>query len=249
MVEYYNKFPKWGYAPDGANLERITVTQSFIPAEVNSILDLGCGDGAITNQFAEKGFNVFSADFSSAAIQFAKGKRVISNVNDVPFANQQFDAVVCAETIEHLPEGVYEKALSEIERITKQYIIISTPNQEYLPDSNIRCGKCGNLFHRNLHTRSLDRNTHKTLFQNFELIKTIGVRAWYQSPFVVNFQQKNLKTYTPGRNIICPSCGHINSDKPGVLKYLIFGLKHAILRFIPGAKRSRWIVSFYKRKN
>jgi SAM-dependent methyltransferase len=247
LIDYYNKFSLWGVTPTKAKQKRITVTQSLLPSDTTSILDLGCGDGVITNQIAENGINVVDADFSQIALKFAKGKRVLASVDSIPFADQQFDTVVCAETIEHLPDGIYEKTLSEIERVACRYIIISTPNQEYLPDANIKCEQCGNIFHRDQHVRRLDSNIHKNFFRKFERKKTVGVHFWYQSPWLTNFQQKTLNIYTPWRNTICSACGYNKREKIRAFQYFIFGIKHAFLRFIPGAKKEQWIVSFYER--
>ncbi len=245
----YDKFPKWGKKPDDANQERIIATQSLIPDEIHNILDLGCGDGVITNEFIEKGIDVFGTDFSTIALGFMRGKRLVSDVAYIPFPDQYFDLVICAEVIEHLPYGVYEQTLLEIERVAKHYIIISTPNNEYLPSSSIRCENCKNVFHRNLHVQSFNRNVHSSLFKIFKLNKTIGVQIWEQLPDIINFQRSLLGVYTPGRGAICPACNYVNNSMPGIWQRFVLEIGRRITHLVPGAKTDRWIVSLYQRNS
>jgi 2-polyprenyl-3-methyl-5-hydroxy-6-metoxy-1,4-benzoquinol methylase len=247
MMARYDKFPKWGKKADEANQERIVVTQSLIPGDVRTILDLGCGDGIVTNEFIEKGVDVFGTDFSIAALGFMKGKRLVSSVNNIPFPDQYFDLVLCTEVIEHLPDEVYERTLSEIERVAKHYVVISTPNDEYLPSLSIRCENCKNVFHRNLHVQSFNRDVHSSLFKIFKLKKTIGIQVWEQLPGLVDFQRNLLGVYTPGRGAICPACNHVNNGKPGIWQRLVLELGRRITHLVPGAKTDRWIVSLYQR--
>jgi SAM-dependent methyltransferase len=245
-IAHYDEFPKWGKKPDDANQERIVATRSLIPSEIHNILDLGCGDGVITNELVENGVDVFGADFSIVALGFMRGKRLVSSVDKIPFPDQYFDLVLCAEVVEHLPDGVYERTLSEIERVAKHYIIISTPNNEYLPSSSIKCENCKGVFHRNLHVQSFDRITHNSLFRKFELKKTIGVQMWKQLPALIDFQHDVLGVYIPGRGAICPACRHANVNKPSIWQRLMLFVGNEITGLVSTAKNDRWIVSLYQ---
>src|SRR3989338_6308512 len=44
----------------------------------------------------------------------------------MPFEDNSFDVVLCADTIHHIPD--YEKAIKELKRICKKYLIIHEPN-------------------------------------------------------------------------------------------------------------------------
>jgi SAM-dependent methyltransferase len=243
----YDKFPKWGKKPDNANQERILATRSLIPSDVRTILDLGCGDGAVTNELVEKGLDIFGADFSIVALGFVKGKPLAASVDSIPFPDQYFDMVLCAETIEHLPDGVYERTLSEIERVAKRYIIISTPNNEYLPTSSIKCENCQKVFHRNMHVQVFSRDIHNSLFQVFERKRTIGVQVWKQIPTLTNFQHI-LGIYPPGRGAICPNCDHSNISSPSLWQQFVLNIGYVITRLLPNVKKDQWIVSLYQRK-
>jgi len=244
----YDEFSGWGKMPDDANRERIEKTRALVPDEIRTILDLGCGDGVVTNEFVKKGLDVTGVDFSIAALSFVEGKRLIAAVDNIPFPDRYFDLVICAETLEHLPDGIYENTLREIERVAKHYVIISTPNNEYLPSASIKCGNCRKIFHRNLHVRSFDRNAHRHLFQNFTLKQTVGIRAWRQMPLVIDFQQRVLGVYAPARGAICPHCNHKSSRKPSIWERLVLEAGRRITMAFPSTVSDRWIVSLFQHR-
>ena len=189
-ADYYNNLNCWGKVPNAANLKRVEQTISLIPQDAHTILDLGCGDGMVSNPLVEKGRDVTGVDISAEAMRFFKGKKVPSSVDCLPFPDRSFDLVLCTEVLEHLSGGIYEKTLREIERITGKYAIISTPNEEYLPAGFAKCSACGQVFHVNLHFRTFNKAGHKRLFRELKLTKTIENNYWKHSPLMTSVKYR-----------------------------------------------------------
>lgn len=105
----------------------------FIPRGC-SVLDLGCGIGASTKLFAERGYRPVGADLSplflTAAAQSASlpAQFVAADALALPFADAAFDAVASAALIEHLPDVA--QALREMLRVLKAggLLLILAPN-------------------------------------------------------------------------------------------------------------------------
>jgi SAM-dependent methyltransferase len=88
-------------------------------------LDLGCRDGYWSEKLAGKGYLVTSVDLVP---QYAKAMRVNADLA-LPFADNEFDLVWCAEVIEHLKDPAF--TVAEVRRILKPggQFIVTTPNQ------------------------------------------------------------------------------------------------------------------------
>lgn len=107
--------------------------------EKEVVLDIGCGVGFLTRQYARlaRGW-VMGVDLSTKSINEAKNKAVEEGLDNLEFAvmdaeelnfkNDAFDCIICSEVIEHLPDPL--KALKEINRVAKPQgqIVITTPN-------------------------------------------------------------------------------------------------------------------------
>ncbi len=114
---------------------------SFIDKSRNScILDLGCGNGYLTNYLISEGFNVYGTDASVEGIAIARqknaGRFFIQDLSTGELPEElrgiKFDTIISTEVIEHLydPVGFADfcrKALND-----KGEIIISTPYHGYL---------------------------------------------------------------------------------------------------------------------
>lgn len=90
------------------------------------ILDLGCGAGIDSAEFARSGANVVSADFTQTATKLTRGllkevdlpARVIqADATSLPFKEEVFDCVYCFGVLHHILN--VEKAIAEIKRVLK----------------------------------------------------------------------------------------------------------------------------------
>jgi 2-polyprenyl-6-hydroxyphenyl methylase/3-demethylubiquinone-9 3-methyltransferase len=85
------------------------------------VLDLGCGDGAITAELTGDGAHVTGADVSPVAIERARaahpGIEFETTARDepLPFGDAAFDVVVCLNVLEHVADT--QHFLSEARRV------------------------------------------------------------------------------------------------------------------------------------
>jgi len=250
MTKHYDTLTKWGKELDQKNLLRVKSTLELLPTDISNVLDLGCGDGAIANPLSDNGLNITGVDISLSALKHLKGNGVLASADCLPFRDRLFDLVLCAETLEHLPSGVYERTLKEIERIASAYIIVTTPNEEYLPTKYTKCSFCHCTFHTNLHFRMYNSSSHRALFSKFSLIKTVEIHQWAHDPFLTQINQRLLGIYDYKEGIFCPYCGHmIQKLNPGTLKIAFSKKIKSLCKLFPEKRKARWLASLYRRKD
>jgi 2-polyprenyl-3-methyl-5-hydroxy-6-metoxy-1,4-benzoquinol methylase len=98
------------------------------------VLDLGCGAGHFTRLLAERGADVTAADVAAGALKRTAraepraATALIEPHGPWPFGDDEFDAVWCSETIEHVAD--VERWLGEIRRVTRPGagVVFTTPN-------------------------------------------------------------------------------------------------------------------------
>ncbi len=95
------------------------------------ILDVGCNGGFLVARLQAIGYIAAGCDISAEAINYGQsqgreGLRVCALPN-LPYADSQFDAVLCLDTLEHIQDD--ELAIKEINRILKRggLTIITAP--------------------------------------------------------------------------------------------------------------------------
>ena len=112
--------------------------------EGGSLLDIGCGAGHHTKNLSLKGFEVTGVDISINGLLQAKAIAESNNVKpdfvlgdseNLPFADQSYDVVLCSLVLHHFPNR--KRILKEIARVSRRYIVAFEVNA-YDPISFLR---------------------------------------------------------------------------------------------------------------
>ncbi len=103
-----------------------------------NILEVGPGPGYFKTMCHNLGFKVKTLDIASDL-----NPDYLSSASDMPLNNEEFDCVCSFQMLEHLPYDLTLKALSEMARVSKRYIIISLPNAKTVYPVNIHIPKFG----------------------------------------------------------------------------------------------------------
>ncbi|WP_035587202.1 class I SAM-dependent methyltransferase [Hippea jasoniae] len=125
------------------------IKKFFLPRNVKSVLDVGCGSGRHTLALLREGFSVTAVDTSETALGILKSlvNNFKENINDklkimqgdiknMPFNNNSFDAILCWGVLHYLDTEELKKAIKEMHRILKEGGLLaltlrSTEDSEY----------------------------------------------------------------------------------------------------------------------
>ena len=112
--------------------------------EDKTVLDVASGVGYGSDMLRSAGAaGVVGLDRSMEAVAYGRDRHsatqpdyVVGDAQCLPFGDQQFDAVVSFETIEHLDD--HRRFLDEIKRVMRPdgLLIVSTPNRGVYPEGN-----------------------------------------------------------------------------------------------------------------
>jgi SAM-dependent methyltransferase len=115
-------------------LREFHLRRLFPRLSTGRLLDVGCGLGYLTETLG-KDFITTGMDYDIHALEVnqARGLDMVrGSVAQLPFKEQSFDVILCSEVLEHLPEGVDEKALAEMARLLRPggRLLITVPSLE-----------------------------------------------------------------------------------------------------------------------
>lgn len=160
MEEFWNQ--SWDHADMNRVSEYIEHIKSSEPLsdsildclkkqQAKVVCDAGCGCGAYSLKLALNGFKVFGFDISAAAVRLSKellssrniehGDFLACDILATGFEDNQFDAVVSRDVIDHMPLMNGIAAIRELYRIVKKggsiVITLDQSDAEYETEPHI----------------------------------------------------------------------------------------------------------------
>jgi ubiquinone/menaquinone biosynthesis C-methylase UbiE len=133
--DYYEEL--WERLPEDLQAPDLLRRAAFARANVQAgdrVLDLGCGEGAVTAVLAQAGARPLGVDVAEAALARARRRHPQLSFERVPIdgplplADGTFDVVWSSEVIEHVADTA--RWLSEIRRVLmpRGRLLLTTPN-------------------------------------------------------------------------------------------------------------------------
>jgi len=96
------------------------------------VLEVGCGNGAVAARLHADGRDVTAVDVTLGSARATRERAgcdvVLAGLPDLPFRDRAFDTVVCAHTLEHVPD--LWAAARELRRVAARVIVV-VPRQRY----------------------------------------------------------------------------------------------------------------------
>ena len=114
-----------------------TLDELFTQADAQSLLDVGCGEGVLTQQWAQRLGDerlVVGIDLDDPALHAEWAKRTAPNLSyrvmkaeNLPFADNEFDTATAIEVLEHVPDPAH--TVAEMARVASRHLLVSVPRE------------------------------------------------------------------------------------------------------------------------
>ena len=120
----------WSYTPTYLRkmaFVRATIERLLDPSK--RILDAGCGEGVLVEEYRQKGWDIVGLDQNYESEIVRRG-----DILAMPFADASFDLVLLLDVFEHIAFAQQPKALTEIRRVLRPggHLVLSVPNLAHL---------------------------------------------------------------------------------------------------------------------
>lgn len=153
---------------------------------VNSILDVGCGEGFVIRMLQNHKIDmeIFGTDINYFAINWGKNNLkincnwVVSDIQFLPVPNNCFPVVSCLEVLEHVGSPI--ECLTELVRISANYVVISVPHEPFFRIANLLRGKNVIRFGNDIdHSNNFTgRSIRQIIPSNVQLISHLFIFPW-----------------------------------------------------------------------
>lgn len=166
----------WGYAP--TYLRKMKFVRAFLDETPPSacILDAGCGEGVLVEEYSKKGYTIEGIDMNYASDFVRRG-----DICEMPYEDGYFDIVLLLDVFEHIGYIDQSRTLQEIKRVLKPdgIFVASIPNLAHL-SSRITFSIFGRLQRTDIEINHIGERpyweNHQILLENdFSIERKIGI--------------------------------------------------------------------------
>jgi 2-polyprenyl-3-methyl-5-hydroxy-6-metoxy-1,4-benzoquinol methylase len=113
-----------------------TLDELFVQAAPASLLDVGCGEGVLTHQWAQRmgEKRIVGIDLDDPKLHALWETRQAPNLTyqvmkaeNLPFADGEFDVATAIEVLEHVPDPAH--TVAEMARVASGHLLVSVPRE------------------------------------------------------------------------------------------------------------------------
>jgi 2-polyprenyl-3-methyl-5-hydroxy-6-metoxy-1,4-benzoquinol methylase len=124
-----------------------TLDELWAAAAPHTVLDVGCGEGVLTAEWAERlgDGRIVGIDLDDPKLRAEWELRTRPNLEfrveeatSLSFANDEFDMACAIEVLEHVPEP--EATLAEMARVASKHLLVSVPREPLWRGLNVARG-------------------------------------------------------------------------------------------------------------
>ena len=190
--------------------ERIEDLMRLLSGMQGHVLDIGARDGYVADKLTGIFSKVTAIDLEKPAFELTNVVVLQGDVTCLEFPDDEFDVVLCAEVLEHLPKDALANACREISRVCKGYIVIGVPYRQDIRVGRTKCSHCGCINPPWGHINSFDESRLEQLFLGTKCISTTYVgkiveRTNALSALLMDIAGNPWGTYE--QEECCVSCG------------------------------------------
>ncbi len=123
-----------------------TLDGLFAQAAPASVLDVGCGEGVLTERWARRVAGpVVGIDLDDPGLHAQWAQRTAPNLEfkvmkaeHLPFADDAYDLAAAIEVLEHVPDP--EHTVAEMARVARRHLLVSVPREPLWRALNVARG-------------------------------------------------------------------------------------------------------------
>ena len=198
------------YRQSDLEQKRIGDLMRLLPQRRKGVLDVGARDGYLSILLTKLFDQVTALDLEMPKIEHDRVTCVKGDITALQFPDNHFDAVLCAEVLEHIPPSLLPRACTELARVTKSKVVIGVPYKQDTRLGRTTCRQCGERNPPWGHVNEFDEAKLKDLFSGLtcETISFVG-----EAPRGTNFVASYLMDLagnpygTYGQEESCVQCG------------------------------------------
>ena len=126
---------------------RGTLDELWLTADPRSVLDVGCGEGVLTHDWAERlgDGRVVGIDLDDDKLRAEWAARRRDNLEfraedatALPFSDDEFDLAAAIEVLEHVPDPA--ATVAEMARVAERWLLVSVPREPLWRALNVARG-------------------------------------------------------------------------------------------------------------
>lgn len=216
LSSLYNNVSVWNQPLQLGQQNLLQAIIDFFPENINTALDVGCGDGKITQRvYNKKGIQIVGLDNNLGALSRLSLPKIFSDADKIPFEDESFDLVLSTDTLEHISDEIHDQAWNELFRVAKSYVMVAVPFRETLLEATAICSACKKQYHVNWHNRNYDFIDVNAKAPTNWCAQTniITGEPWSDLlPKEINFRRHNLGQWSGWNLSTCPYCNEMGHD-------------------------------------